>query len=187
MKTYEIFRKQFLNEIANFRFDNDYLDEKEFKDLIFTASLYHEPMNWSGKEKRQELLKRINHHETFADVLNKAGVKSRFYFPFKEADLSTFTRTAYAFYTCKNFKKYSDLWRKNAPVEYSKRIIFLYMLATITYKGMSYESRIIKEKGYTPSSAYEDYNLGIDAWDDKGNPIQIKSPATQRGLDKEKK
>lgn len=177
----EEFTGKFTASIEGFKRDNNYGDE-DFRRLINRARLYHEPMNWKGEDRRKELLNKIGHPETFADALNREGIHNRFYFLFKNADLSTFYKTALEFNNCGNFRRYAEIWKHNAPTEISNTTVYLYALADMTYKGMKNEREKIAAFDLIETSGETDYFRGVDALTRDGRKVNIKSAATLRGM-----
>lgn len=177
----EEFTKKFSTSIEGFMQGGGYGGE-DFRRLVNKARLYHEPMNWKGDDRRKELLDKIGHHETFADALNREGVRNRFYFFFKERDLSTFYKTALEFNNCGNFKKYAEVWKHNAPIEINSTVVYLYALADMTYQGMKNERDKIVAFDLIETSGEEDYYKGVDALTRDGRKVNIKSAATLRGM-----
>ena len=85
--------------------------------------------------------------------------------------------------SCKNWKKYADIWMRRAPKRLRNKGILLIALTEITVKGFKAENAFkerMEAAGHDVrlSTPAEDAR-GIDFWVD-GQPVQVKSERTLR-------
>lgn len=164
----------------------DGMTSEDYQNRMRRAMLWHDPQNWKQKDWK-ETSRSIKDRENFEYLFNEARDRegmgpTRFYFYFKDVDCTDWVKVAWEFKNCPNYEKYLEVWEKHAPIDIKHELFFLGSLTKMTVKGMKHEQNEIKRLGLTPASGTDDYFRGIDAWTPNGEPVQIKSPATQKGI-----
>lgn len=173
-----------LEKAKKFEMDNRKIDETEFYYRLKMAELWHNPFN--AADGGQGIKKEFDWKILFDDAREyELGTRSRYYFKFKEFDMTNIEVVAYKFYNCSNYKRYLKVWKQYAPEEFNSEVFFLYSLCSFTVRGFDNENKIISNNGWKKSSFEEDYINGIDAFDKNGNPQQIKSPGTNKVIKKQ--
>lgn len=157
--------------------------QKEYESRIRLAQLWHNPLNFDDGE---EIKIRYGWSSLFTEERVRHGLgKRRFYFNFRDYDMTDTETVFQAFFHCENFPAYSRLWNRTAPREIRSKALYLLAITEMSVKGFKHEEKVLKEisdsgRSVIRSTAEEDYR-GVDAWVD-GKPIQIKSPATARRM-----
>ena len=177
---YKKFTRGYFLEIARSFMEEEGVSVAEFKQLLEMARQYHNPLNYDGGE---EIAEKLGVNYLFDKAREKEGLGIyRFYFKFTEVDCTDFEEVARAFFNCENYGPYLKAWQKHAPEAIKSELFFLLSLITMTVKGFKREEEIIEKSSLIKSSFEEDYYQGIDAWTADGEPVQIKSAATERGM-----
>lgn len=157
------------------------ITEEEYQDNLYRAMMWHGPFNWSGGDK--EVCEMHSFDYLFPDAREKEGLsRGRFYFYFKDTDCTDWVNVADKFMNCTNYDKYLAVWEKHAPKSIRSEIYFLGSLVKMTTSGMKYEKDFIEANNLIKSTGVDDFKHGVDAWTTDGEPVQIKSPATARGM-----
>ena len=159
----------------------DGISDLEFVERMERAMLWHGPFNWPGGDS--EVCAMYGFDYLFPDAREMEGLKrSRYYFDFDSIDCTDWVKVAKAFLECPNYEPYFEVWKKHAPEELRDEVFFMGSLVKMTVKGKRFERKLIETKKLIKSDFEEDYFLGVDAYLPDGTPIQIKTPATMRGL-----
>ena len=163
--------------------ESDITNEELLK-RVKLAQLWHNPRNYSDGNDLKEF---YNWTHTFTDALEEEGLGHRYYFAFKDYDLTDVNICYQAFLNCKNFKKYCKVWKKYAPEGLKNPAIYLLAIVELTTRGFSHEKDVkikLEKAGKKVIEATPEEDLkGIDFWVD-GSPIQVKSPATFKNMKK---
>lgn len=162
------------------------MSSDELNRLINLARLWHNPLNVDNGKPLKE---KYGWGYMFTDVLRSYGINKRYYFNFHgDIDMTDVDAVYVAYRDSKAFKRYTHIWREWAPIEFNSNRIFLLALVSMSVKGFKHEEaeaqRYRDEGCDVRKSTHAEDLKGIDLWVD-GEPVQIKSPATQRMIDKE--
>lgn len=158
------------------------ITSEELHRRIKKAQMFHNPLNY---DDGNTIAEKNGWDYLFTDALEMEGAGRRYYFRFHDYDLTDVDTTYTAFKECRNFKKYSKIWKKHAPAGLKNPAIYLLMLVEMTVRGFKHEKTVmeaLRAAGHeiTPSSPEEDLQ-GVDFYKD-GKPVQLKSPNTFRNM-----
>jgi hypothetical protein len=124
----------------------------------------------------------------FTDALRSYGIKKRYYFNFHgDIDMTDVDAVYTAYRDCKNFEKYSTIWRDWAPEEFNSNRIYLLALVSMSVEGFLHEeaeAKRYRDAGHdVRKSTHAEDLKGVDLWVDE-KAVQVKSPATQAMIDR---
>lgn len=158
------------------------ITEEELKEKIYLAQQWHNPLNY---DDGSSIKKKHGWNNLFSDYFKDEG---RFYFYFHNHDMTDIDNVINLFYNCPNFKKYSKIWKSQAPVGLKSPLLYLVAITAMTVKGFKHEEYMInrlKQLGHKveTSSGRDDYR-GVDIYVD-GQAVQLKSPKTLKNMKSE--
>ena len=158
------------------------LTHEELGEMIKKAQLWHNPLNYSNGD---DLKEKYGWDNTFTEALEYERAGNRYYFKFHDYDLTDIDTTYDAFRNCKNFEKYSKIWKKHAPKGLKSPAIYLLALVEMTVKGFRHEQavieKLVREGNEVRVSTAEEDIKGVDIWVN-GEAYQIKSEKTLKGM-----
>lgn len=146
------------------------------------ARLYWNPRNF---DKGGPIKKKLDVEILFDEWIKISTGKNRWLLNFHDEieDMSDPQEVMEAILRCKNWSRYSELWKRRAPRFVRSKFILLYALVDMTVQGgrseRVFEDRMRSEgRDVRKSSSAEDA-AGIDFFVD-GVPVQVKSEGTLR-------
>jgi hypothetical protein len=158
--------------------------EEELDEKIKLAELWHNPLN---VDDGSPIKAKYGWDIMFDEALEAAGRGHRYYFRFHDIDMGNVDKVFSKFLNCPNWESYCSIWEKYAPREFNSRWIYLLAVVRMSVKGFKYEEKEaerLRSLGHDVRKSTPEEDLkGIDMWVD-GKQHQVKSPATQRMIDK---